>query len=356
MSDSILALMAAVAHEFVGASVRASPVYLAAAAVIAYLVFRTRRIRGGFAGWLLPKHIITHRSHLTDFKLYVANRLLAATRILTSVSLTTVTATAVLAVFGRGAAASDIHPVLLAILIAVVSDFGVYWVHRWHHRLPVLWPFHAVHHSAEVLTPITVYRKHPVYDVLSTLGKSALIGLLLGSVLAVVAGNVDIAIAGANAVYVAFNAAGSNLRHSHLWLSYGKSSGMYSSRRPSIRFTTVWRHGTETGTTVRSSPSGTGCSGRFTCRARRKPFGSDLRTRAPKPSRNPTVRRPQPSRRHSGSRCAPGAGRRLTRRIDVGRAACPGVSRSTWTWSGWWPRSRYCCHTSRTHGSRTATT
>jgi sterol desaturase/sphingolipid hydroxylase (fatty acid hydroxylase superfamily) len=30
------------------------------------------------------------------------------------------------------------------------------------HRIPVLWEFHKVHHSAEVLTPISLYRAHPV--------------------------------------------------------------------------------------------------------------------------------------------------------------------------------------------------
>ena len=96
------------------------------------------------------------------------------------------------------------------------------WVHRWHHRLAIIWPFHAVHHSAEVLTPLTVYRKHPVYDLLSAAAHSILIGLLQGILLAVLAGRIDVAlIGGTNAMYVLFQLTGSNLRHSHLWLRYG---------------------------------------------------------------------------------------------------------------------------------------
>ena len=30
------------------------------------------------------------------------------------------------------------------------------------HRVPALWEFHKVHHSAEVLTPLTEWRQHPV--------------------------------------------------------------------------------------------------------------------------------------------------------------------------------------------------
>src|SRR5206468_1712925 len=33
----------------------------------------------------------------------------------------------------------------------VVAEVGFYWGHRWSHESPLLWRFHAVHHSAEHL-------------------------------------------------------------------------------------------------------------------------------------------------------------------------------------------------------------
>ena len=222
MPENFYSLLAQLAQDFIGAGVRISPVYLLVTVLIAYAVFRARRIGGGFFAWLLPKTIVFHRSHITDIKLYAVGRLLSWAGVLGSVSLTALTAAAVIAGLGREAGLVEPHPVPLALLIAAVNDFAVYWIHRWHHRLPALWPFHAVHHSAEVLTPITVYRKHPVYDAISVLGRSALIGLAQGVVLAFAVGKADITlIAGANFVYVLFNLAGSNLRHSHLWLRYG---------------------------------------------------------------------------------------------------------------------------------------
>ncbi len=41
-------------------------------------------------------------------------------------------------------------------------ELGYYIDHVMKHKIPVLWAFHKTHHSAEVLTPLTVYRVHPV--------------------------------------------------------------------------------------------------------------------------------------------------------------------------------------------------
>jgi sterol desaturase/sphingolipid hydroxylase (fatty acid hydroxylase superfamily) len=73
------------------------------------------------------------------------------------------------------------------------------------------------------MTPLTLYRKHPVYDLVSTLVRSVLIGLLQGSFLVLLDQRPSLmTIAGANLFYVAFNALGANLRHSHVWLSFGR--------------------------------------------------------------------------------------------------------------------------------------
>jgi len=43
----------------------------------------------------------------------------------------------------------------------VVSDFIYYWVHRLAHTVPVLWRFHAVHHSTRHLRWSSALRAHP---------------------------------------------------------------------------------------------------------------------------------------------------------------------------------------------------
>ena len=48
-----------------------------------------------------------------------------------------------------------------AITFLVVSDFLLYWFHRWYHGVH-LWKYHAVHHSSQELDWISAARFHPV--------------------------------------------------------------------------------------------------------------------------------------------------------------------------------------------------
>ncbi len=44
----------------------------------------------------------------------------------------------------------------------VIAEIGFYWSHRWTHQIPLLWRFHAIHHSAPRVDYMVNTRMHPV--------------------------------------------------------------------------------------------------------------------------------------------------------------------------------------------------
>ncbi len=48
------------------------------------------------------------------------------------------------------------------VLAVVVGECGAYWGHRWSHQIPILWRFHAIHHSAEQMDWLVNTRAHPL--------------------------------------------------------------------------------------------------------------------------------------------------------------------------------------------------
>jgi sterol desaturase/sphingolipid hydroxylase (fatty acid hydroxylase superfamily) len=206
-----------------GASLVVAPAYLLPAVLVAWLVYRRQGQAGGFWPWLLPRRIWLHPSHLIDLQLFLVSRIFAAFGIIGALTLTTVIAAWVAALVPAPLiAAQTLSPVLLAFLLWLPTDFANYWVHRLYHRWGVIWPLHAVHHSAEVMTPVTTYRQHPLAMLLTTLVQSGIVGLVQGVLLGTLGPGTEIAmIAGINAFFVVANAGLAALHHSHVWLSYG---------------------------------------------------------------------------------------------------------------------------------------
>lgn len=52
-------------------------------------------------------------------------------------------------------------------IVIVLSDIGFYCVHFLFHKVPILWKFHAVHHSIETLDWLAGHRVHPVDQILT---------------------------------------------------------------------------------------------------------------------------------------------------------------------------------------------
>jgi sterol desaturase/sphingolipid hydroxylase (fatty acid hydroxylase superfamily) len=100
-------------------------------------------------------------------------------------------------------------------------EFAYWFDHYLKHEIPFLWEFHRVHHTAETLTPVTVFRVHPIdtlvfYNiaVLIMATTNATVGYLTGQ-----AGH-GFVIGGSNALTLIGIFLLGHLQHSHMWIAF----------------------------------------------------------------------------------------------------------------------------------------
>ncbi|SLN10815.1 sterol desaturase family protein [Pseudooctadecabacter jejudonensis] len=210
-------------RDFAGLEQVLSPVYLLSFVAIGYAIYAWRRETGGFWAFLLPKRIWSHPSVKTDVWLFAVGQLMILFKVGARFAATPLVAAWVVA-HGPGPLLQGLtlSPVLMALLLLMITDFSLYWVHRAYHTINTIWPLHAVHHSAAVLTPLTAYRQHPVGILVSLSFNAILIGALYGLIIGSLTDEVAFAtIAGANAFIVIVNLLVTNFHHSHIWVSFG---------------------------------------------------------------------------------------------------------------------------------------
>ena len=119
----------------------------------------------------------------------------------------------------HAAEASIAVAVVMGILYWVVFDLGYWFAHWLMHRVPALWEFHKVHHSAEVLTPLTEFRQHPIELFLFPLCTGTAVGVLFGAAEHLLgAERQGLTLVWINIVLFAYNMTLLHLRHSHVWI------------------------------------------------------------------------------------------------------------------------------------------
>ncbi|MGB7259567.1 MAG: sterol desaturase family protein [Pseudolabrys sp.] len=115
---------------------------------------------------------------------------------------------------------------IVTVLLFLAYEFG-YWFNHWlSHRVPVLWEFHKVHHTATVLTPLTNFRVHPIY------------ALIFANILAVSTGVTNgvanymfgetayqYAFSDTNIILVFFIHTYVHLQHTELWIPFSGALG-----------------------------------------------------------------------------------------------------------------------------------
>ena len=114
-----------------------------------------------------------------------------------------------------------IIPTFFTLCYFILDDFTKYITHALMHKVPVLWEIHKTHHSARTLTPLTIFRTHPIEGVIFVIRSAFTQGIVISTFYYVYGGNITfVTILGANLFSFWFHLFGSNLRHSHIKLNY----------------------------------------------------------------------------------------------------------------------------------------
>ena len=239
MSDYFRSLLESLAEPFVALARPEQRIFwpfLFTSAALAAVVLWFARRKGtsasprGIVRALFARQIWQHPSALLDYRLLPVKALLRAALFAPFVVSTFAIAAAVASGL-RGAlgdaGALDLSPAEIAVVFTLTAfladDWSRYALHRLMHRVPALWELHKLHHSAEVLTPFTLYRTHPVESFLNGLRGALVIGAVTGAFVWLFGPRVrGWEILGVDALGFLWTLAGANLRHSHVWLRFGR--------------------------------------------------------------------------------------------------------------------------------------
>lgn len=113
--------------------------------------------------------------------------------------------------------------VFATFLVFIFDDFLRFFHHYLMHKVPFLWKIHQTHHSADVLTPFTLYRIHPIESGIATLRNAFSLGVSTGVLMFVFSGKIELlTILGVNSLGFLFNFTFGNIRHTHIPISFGR--------------------------------------------------------------------------------------------------------------------------------------
>ncbi|WP_295313775.1 sterol desaturase family protein [Roseobacter sp.] len=220
--------------------------WLLSSGLIAWFVYRsvkgTRHAEDStFLRFLFPGRVWSHPSAWLDLRYFVFNSIFGKFLLIGITAASTafgyklfaggVAFTSVVGQGGLSFLAELAISVSFMFFAMIVSDFLAWFCHWLQHKSPLLWQFHKVHHSAEVMHPVSNYREHPVDNLLYM----SVIGAGYGIMMALVVRTLGYLpgmpmLLGMPVLMLLFNLAGYNLRHSHVWLRWpGKLSMIFPS-------------------------------------------------------------------------------------------------------------------------------
>ena len=142
--------------------------YLLSSVLFAYYVYYKAKERIPFYKYILSKKVWLSKSAFIDYKYFFFNGILKVALVFPLLSYWRYLGVTINdwmeESFGLSSILLTESQIILYYTLALVIllDLRIYLVHLAMHKIPFLWEFHKIHHSATTLNPITQYRLHPI--------------------------------------------------------------------------------------------------------------------------------------------------------------------------------------------------
>jgi sterol desaturase/sphingolipid hydroxylase (fatty acid hydroxylase superfamily) len=217
---------------FEGALVLASWASAVLGAAIAYHQLKdTLGLKPGLRGFLsfcFPRRVLISHSAFLDYRFVLVRKLtfpfLIAPVAVGAALVTPFYERALTGVFGSGGFFS-VHWWdwgLFCVVALLLTDFTDFAYHYFCHKIPIMWEFHKVHHTAEELLPITNHREHPVEEIIDNIQRVTTLSVLVALFSWIYGTSVDeFAIGGIDVYFLGRLLSFYHLRHSHIYMRFG---------------------------------------------------------------------------------------------------------------------------------------
>lgn len=213
-----------------------------AALLVAYAVVRLERtgarrriklkvlIRAFF-----PRYLFSSPSTRADAGMFILNTSVFTVLLGYAILSTTVVAALLrgqlIGIFGEPSPA-PLTPLQMSLIMTLCMFFAYelsyYTDHYLSHKIPFLWEFHKVHHAAEILTPLTNFRVHPVDTVVFYNITALMMGGTMGSLNYLFGTTANqFLLANSNIILVLFIYFIGHLQHSHFWIVFTGNWGRF---------------------------------------------------------------------------------------------------------------------------------
>jgi sterol desaturase/sphingolipid hydroxylase (fatty acid hydroxylase superfamily) len=200
--------------------------------LVIYLVqFAKTKEQKNFLQYCFPKDVYLHPSAILDYQNYLPIMLIKSFIIvpITTVISATAISGIVSYVLSYLTGINTLFPitepqlwhhVIFSLFLILAIDFGYFYNHYLRHKIPLIWQFHKIHHTDEVLTPLTLFRHHPIDYIFQTIAISLCSGIAIGLWTYLFGSEMQVIYLNGIPFLLCMFYISGNFRHSHIWLAF----------------------------------------------------------------------------------------------------------------------------------------